>query len=446
MTLRARLTAAASAAILLLLLLSAVVLYWRVSDALHTGVDDTVSRQAAAIAADTTSSTASTVKPVQGVGAVVQIVDSDGRVISTSADIDGEPRLFNFAVTSSGSRPTLRTIRLEALDDATFRVAGLEGPAPAHNLVYVAVPLSGVNRSTAELAGALVVGVPILTAALAALTWLLAGRALRPVETLRQQAASISVSDMRQRVDVPTGRDELSRLASTLNDLLDRLDNSLSRQRQFVADAAHELRSPIAAIRAQAEVADHVNGADEPSPLAAETVRLSRLADDLLALAHIDADPRRRSVPLDLDDLVFTEVNLLRERCALVVDTKAVTAVRVDGNSRLLTRAIRNLLDNAAKYARQRIVVVLSRVEGMAELSISDDGPGIRESDRERVLERFTRLDEARARDSGGVGLGLSIVDEVVNTHRGTLRIFDNRPGAKIVMRLPLDGSQQIDS
>jgi signal transduction histidine kinase len=308
--------------------------------------------------------------------------------------------------------------------------------SPAYH-VYVGLPLSEVDQSTAELATSLAAGVPLLVVFFAGLTWVFAGRALKPVENLRRQAADISVSDLHRRLDVPGTGDELQRLGVTLNDLLGRLDRSLDRQRQFVADAAHELRSPVAAIQAQAEVADHVAGLASPSPMAVESARLAHLVDDLLALARLDAQPHHRQELLDLDEVVLGEAALVGQVAGPKIDTSGVSPAQVRGDHGQLARAVRNLMENAARYAASRIVVTLRAQEDEAVLVVCDDGPGIPEADRDRILERFTRLDDTRTRSTGGVGLGLAIVNEVVAAHGGQLAIEDGAPGARIVLRLP---------
>lgn len=442
-SLRARLTAAASLVILLLLGVAAGVLVWRVDAALRASTDAAVRREVEDVAGTAAGPSPPRVPSTPGTG-LVQITDARGRVVASSPVIDGEPLAFRVPITSgtsgtSGTHTTdPRTVPVAALDDAPYRVAAVSTGGTTTFHVYVALPLSEVNQSTTELAGALAVGVPLLAVAFAGLTWLFAGRALKPVETLRRQATDISLTDLHRRLDVPGSSDELQRLALTLNDLLERLDGSLSRQRQFVADAAHELRSPVAAIRTQAEVADHVAGLPAPSALAAESVRLTHLVDDLLALARIDAEPHYRRERVDLDDIVLTEASLLRERASVMVDTTKIAAAQVTGDAAQLSRAVRNVLDNAARYAVSRITISLQGNSSDAELVIRDEGPGIPETDRERVKERFTRLDDTRTRATGGVGLGLAIVDDVVTLHGGQLRIEDGAPGARIVIILPL--------
>lgn len=406
---RTRLTTAATLAIATLLSLTAILLLWRVHSALLEGLDEAVQQQAAAAAAvEGAGEGGFPVSPaLTGVG---QIIDSSGRVVAASSEIEGESRLYDFPVAPVGSPARIRTVRLSQLDDADYRVAGVRVPGARGDQLYVGLPLTEVSRSTTELATALAVGLPVLLVVLALLTWLYAGKAMQPVE-----------------------------------DLLGRLDDSLRRQRQFVADAAHELRSPIAAIRAQLEVAEaegnpaveKLGGFDRMSALLDESVRLSGLVDDLLALARMDAQPEVRREPVDLDDVVYAEAQLLRQRANVLVDTSGITPVQVNGDAALLSRVVRNLLDNAARYADNQITITLGNDGLDAKVTVADDGPGIPAEDRAVVLERFTRLDEARTRDTGGVGLGLAIVRDVVAAHHGRLEIEDNSPGARITFWLP---------
>jgi len=410
LSVRGRLTAAATAIIALLLTVAAVLLVWRVHEALVNGLDDAAQQEVLTVAA----AVEETGKPQLPDGAsltgIGQIVDSSGTVVAASSEIEGEGRLFDFPIDPAGSEPTIRAVKVGPVDNAEYRTAGVR---VAGFRVYVGLPAAEANRSTTELATALAVGMPILLALLAGLTWLYAGRALRPVDNL-----------------------------------IARLDDSLQRQRQFVADAAHELRSPVAAIRAQLEVAgteggavaEQFGGPDRMRALTQESVRLSVLVDDLLALARIDAQPELHREPMDLDDVLFAEARLLRQRTPVGVDTSRVTPVQIMGDPALLGRAVRNLLDNAARYAESAVTVALQTEGTYAKLTVADDGPGIPEDQRDAVLERFTRLDEARTRDTGGVGLGLAIVSDVVTGHHGRLEITDNGTGVLITICLPRDG------
>jgi signal transduction histidine kinase len=228
-----------------------------------------------------------------------------------------------------------------------------------------------------------------------------------------------------------------------MNRMLDRLERAHVRERRFVADASHELRSPIAAIRQHAEVAlAHPELADGlPSVAHAESLRMQSLVDDLLLLAQADEDRaelRRR--PVDVDDLVLAEAHRLREAGTTDVDTRGVSAARVHGDPAALRRVLRNLVDNAVRHARRRVGLSLGERDGWAVLHVDDDGPGVPVADRSRVFERFVRLDDARPNTDGGTGgLGLAIVAEVVAAHGGAVELGDAPSGgARVTVRLPL--------
>jgi signal transduction histidine kinase len=229
-----------------------------------------------------------------------------------------------------------------------------------------------------------------------------------------------------------------------MNGMLQRLQAAAERQRRFVADASHELRSPLASLRTQLEVSrDYpARGDGAFDDQLAEVERMERLVGDLLLLAK--ADERRlvvRSRPVDLRAVVLDEVERAGPRTRVRLDTAGVAAATVHGDPEELARVVRNLLDNAVRHARARVELSLAERDGHVELSVSDDGPGVPAAARERVFERFARLDEGRARDAGGTGLGLAIVREVVVAHGGSVTV-DGDPGARFLISLPRsDGS-----
>jgi signal transduction histidine kinase len=287
--------------------------------------------------------------------------------------------------------------------------------------------------------------VPALVALVALAVWYLAGRALRPVEAIRRQAESISGSTIHRRVPEPDTDDEVGRLARTMNAMLGRLDESSQRQRQFVSDASHELRSPLASIRTNVEVAlrnnDRADWGAVAARVLAEDARMEDTVSELLELARVDevvgGTPVDSLPEVDLDELVLDET--LRDH-RVPIDTTRVSAGRVHGRREQLSRMMRNLLDNADRHAKWRVAVALHNDSetGRVELTIDDDGPGISPEDRERVFDRFTRLDDGRARDVGGLGLGLSMVKAIVEQHDGTVMIEDAPlGGARITVTLP---------
>ncbi|TDD59273.1 HAMP domain-containing histidine kinase [Kribbella antibiotica] len=265
--------------------------------------------------------------------------------------------------------------------------------------------------------------------------------ALRPVERMRAQAAAISQRNLHERVPVPPTGDVVARLATTLNETLARLETAAEQQRGFVADAAHELRSPIASLRAILEVAnEHPERADWPQVSGTaieETKRLQKLADDLLLVAKLDAEPRTNTQSVDLAELV-------RRQLAARVDEgptlsfEAADSVLVTGDAGQLDRLVRNLVDNAIRHTRTMVAVSIEQLHGNVVLQVDDDGAGIPEPERERVFERFTRLDEARSRDAGGAGLGLAIAREIALRHHGTLTAAEAPSGgARFTLVLP---------
>ncbi|MFC3572251.1 sensor histidine kinase [Streptomyces yaanensis] len=442
-SLRLRLTAAAALIIAVALVGASCLLVVWLRMSLITGLDQTALQRAQVIAASVDNGTLARVLPVSGGDTAVQVVGAGGSVRCSSANLAGKPALFTFPPTPSGATPQAHSVRgLPLSGDGTWRALAISAGGRSDPVtVYVAVPTKAVSDNLAKLTLGLAIAVPPAVALLTGVVWLLTGRALRPVEALSAQTAEITACDLGRRLDVPPADDALGRLARTLNDLLARLDVSQQRQRQFVADAAHELRSPLSSLHTQLEVAvRHPGSADWPSrgpALIEESERLSGLVDDLVRMARLDALPRLRKRPVDLDEVVFQEVRHARRRTSLVIDQHAVCAARVYGDGDALARVVRNLLDNAIRYADDRIVVRLGVRDGIACLVVADDGPGIPVADRNRVFDRFTRLDGARARDTGGSGLGLAIVHDLVLAHHGHIHIEDNDPGARMVVRIP---------
>jgi len=266
------------------------------------------------------------------------------------------------------------------------------------------------------------------------------------------------------RLPVPAADDEVRRLALTLNAMIERIRASSRRQRAFVADAAHELRSPLASIRTAVEVArlhpDEADWAQTADGVLDDVGRMSRLVDDLLLLARLDegrrpAGPASASASASADasadaaddvadaadaaavaDEVVDRVGRQLADGVRPVRVGAATApVRVPADA--LDRVVVNLVENAVRYARARVEIDVHRDGGDVVLTITDDGPGVAAGDRERVFERFTRLDDARSRSAGGTGLGLAIVRELVHSCGGTVRLEDAGPGLRAVVTLP---------
>ena len=310
---------------------------------------------------------------------------------------------------------------------------------PMHFVVLYAAPLAAVDAAQDTVMFFLMIGVPILIVVAGAATYVFAGRALRPVEAIRARVASMSEKDLAERVPVPAARDEVGRLAETMNGMIARLEQAQKVQRRFVADASHELRSPLATIGAGLELLQD----SDPSTVGAlrgETRRLGRLVDDLLLLARADErglQPRHDEV--DLDEIVEAERGRPYED-GMRTEVRA-EHVRVVGDRSQLVRVLRNLVDNAHRHARSHVLVTLGRDGDRAVLDVADDGPGVPADDRIRIFERFVRLDDARARADGGSGLGLAIVAEVVAAHDGQVWV-DDAPGGGALFRVRLPAAE----
>lgn len=387
-------------------------------------------------------------QPVPVTGAhLVQVIDAQGRVRSASLDADRlVPILYDaeLARARAGERLFVPGDRL-GLSGPVRVVAAPAGPAQDPQTVVVARSMADVARSVGLLRTTLLVIYPILVGALAAVAWRVVGATLRPVEALRRGAEEITGRGAPGRLPVPAARDEVHRLAVTLNDMLDRLESNRLRQRAFVADAAHELRSPLANMRTQLEVAQRM-GSSAPWPAVAEDVltdtkRLARLVDDLLLLARGDdtpaASPSAAPVLVELGAMVAE----LGQRYPTVLVEPTDGPLWTEGDPDALHRVVANLLDNAVRHARSRVTLsARAAADGTAYIvTVTDDGPGIPTADRGRVFDRFTRLDDARARDAGGAGLGLAIVRELVRRVGGTVTLSDaqtDQPGLRVEVRL----------
>lgn len=340
-----------------------------------------------------------------------------------------EPEFSNGTATVDGDRADYRFAAVEATTSAGVTLT-----------VHAGAPLAAEQEAVGSVRGAMLAGLPALLLVVAAVTWLVTRRALRPVEGIRRELAAITASqDLGRRVPEPGSRDEIARLARTTNETLSALETSVDRQRRFVADASHELRSPIASLRTQLEVgAAHPELLDLPGAVA-DTVRLQALAADLLLLARLDAGERPGRAAVDLGALVREEVSQRTgDRIPVEVSVAEGGAVEVSGSRGQLARVTGNLLDNAERHA-ERSVAVTVRAEGEDVcLEVADDGTGVPPPERERIFERFVRLDDARTRDDGGAGLGLALARDIASRHGGTLTVGTSpRGGAAFTLRLP---------
>jgi signal transduction histidine kinase len=438
-TVRVRTTAVATAVVGLALLIGGITLVV----AMRETLTDVVRSAARVRATDTAAALEAGTDPSfvdeadEDDDLFIQIIDDEGEVVASSPLVTGEAAVADLEPGASAR------VSIPADDDDFLAVAAEADTDDGRFSVIAARTLDAVNESTEVVADLLTLGLPLLLVVVAATTWAVVGRSLAPVESIRREVDEISAAELHRRVPAPAGSDEIARLAATMNRMLGRLEEGQARQRRFIADASHELRSPVASIRQHAEVAishpELTSVGELSETVYAENRRVERLVDDLLLLARADEHTlqlRRR--PVDLDDLVFDEARRLRDATDLRIETTAVSAGRVSGDAASLRRVLRNLGDNAARHARGHVAFALGEHDGAVQLDVDDDGPGIAADDRQRVFERFVRLDDARARDSGGSGLGLAIVAEVVSAHGGAITISDSGlGGARVEVRFP---------
>lgn len=371
-----------------------------------------------------------------------QLLDESGRVVAASPNAAALP-----AVTpplTPGSADTSRTVRAPSRSEYEFRILArpVDSPRGAQTLV-VAKNLDDVAESVRLLVISLAIAIPLVVVILAAVVWWVVGRVLAPVEAIRAEVANMGGTELHRRVPVASSDDEIARLARTMNALLARVERATDRQRKFVADASHELRSPLTRIRSVLEVGlAHPRG-DDPATtyrgLLDDTAQLQQLVDDLLLLAQSESGAiGRPDRVVDLDDLVFEQVHLLRDRGLVRVDASQVSAARIRGDAKQLRRVIANLVSNAERHAATTVTVRLAEHDNRSELVVADDGPGIPIGQRELVFQRFTRLEEARSRDTGGAGLGLAIVHDIVTRHGGAISVSESESGgACLVVTFP---------
>ncbi|MEO6882063.1 MAG: ATP-binding protein [Mycobacteriaceae bacterium] len=439
---RVRLSLAAVGVLAVTLAVVAAGLLWVLKMSLDTSADSSAATRAAQIAAqlhtDAPAGQDSSLVATTGETSVVQILTRSGAVLLASVDAPAEAlaRPLPDGVTAQTGPVDLSG------ETGEFRVAaqGVAGPG-GELTVVVGVDVAAITETLTTVGVLLAVGLPLVVVVAGVLTYVLVGRSLLSVERMRSRVAAVSSSELGLRLVVPRPRDEISRLAQTLNAMLSRLQNGHDAQRRFVADASHELRSPLATVTAALELAQDRPGVIDRAlvrtHLLPEAQRMQRLVDDLLLLAKADEQGLPlRVADVDLDDLVEDQAGRLRAATTLTVTTE-MHAVRIRGDEAQLARVTRNLAENAARHAGTRVRLSCRSTAGGAELVVEDDGPGVPVEQRERVLERFVRLDSGRSRSVGGSGLGLAIVAEIVAAHGGTVTIADSDlGGARVVVTL----------
>ena len=370
----------------------------------------------------------------------IQVLDARNHVVTGDPASAARPPMYRLPIGRSSQRAVLpHPAFLAASGVAVYAVRTATPHGPETVVAAMSLdPAAAQARKVAEFTAALAVGA---LAVVAAACWLTAGWALRPVERLRRQAATIAASGELSGRLAGLGTDELARLGGTLNTMLDSLETSVHRQRRFVADAAHEMRTPVAGMTTTLEVARTHPETSQTlvDDLLAGHRRLGRLVNDLLILAAVDGRAPQRAEPVDLTGVV-TDCSRRPVPDGITLRLGQLDRVFVLGDETQLSRVVSNLVDNALRYAASMVELSVRQDGRQAVVSVSDDGPGIPAADRERIWERFARLDDDRSRASGGSGLGLAMVRELTMAHGGTVSVTSRQPGpgATFLVCLPV--------
>lgn len=387
--------------------------------------------------------TRSTLAEDRNSAAQVQIVDEANRVVGWS--IRG---------LRSSPMSTLRPAPGRTMREELSRVPALGGDdeilvsargAELHGkryVILVAAPLE-VQTDTLRTVGLLLLAAtPLLVALVAVAVWILVGRSLKTVERIRRQVAEIDGRRLHERVEVPPTGDEIAALASTMNQMLDKLEQSDNLHRAFFSDASHELRSPLSTLVTTAEVASLDESGrtwlDMQQTVLNESSRMQSLVEDLLTLAKVDSHQLQLDVQdVDLEDVLDAEIKRLRTVSSLQINAE-LQPTRVRGDERRLMQVFRNLMDNAARHAKSTIMVGMERRPGEVVVTVDNDGEIISPEDRNRVFERFARLDASRSSDGGGSGLGLAITREIMVAHGGTVLAAESDGWCRFQVILPV--------
>jgi signal transduction histidine kinase len=473
---RARATVGATLVVAVALVAAGLLVTTMLRDNLYGRAELSAEVNARSVAGQLASGTAPSAIELPDDDQLVQIVDANGAVAAASEDLEGAAAIGGFApepdpiATSEpetdddnddqdddadeddetpsgdgettaagggavGSEIAYETVTVPAEDDESYRFAALAATAPDGRVyaVYSGASLETQEEAVASVGTAMAWALVPLLLVVAVVTWLVVRRALRPVKAIQTKLIEITGGDLSQRVPVPASRDEIHSLARTTNMTLTALDMAVSQQRRFVADASHELRSPLAILRTQLEIArEHPELLDLDATLG-DVTRLQDLATDLLLLARLDAGERPPHVEVPFTELVREEVarRAATDRVPVRLDVEEdLTVWGVRGH---LARAVGNLLANAQRHAAEGVTVRLAAEDDeLLHLDVADDGNGVPKDQRRQIFDRFVRLDESRSRDEGGAGLGLAIVKDVAQEHGGTIWVYDAPEGGAL--------------
>ncbi len=378
-----------------------------------------------------------------GDSTLLQIVDTSNTVVYSSESISGEQSLLTASDLQIREGTFHRLVPF--VDNQNYVIAHVTSSSEAGELTVVAAQtLSQVSDTITVVLTAFALLAPIFICVVAWIIWLAVGKSLATVDRISTQVTNIESESLHERVTIPVAKDQIQKLTITVNHMLDRLESSMASQKRFVADASHELRSPLATMRLTLDLESlATNSADSHEEdlevLNQEVNRMTRLVSNLMLLAKSDAGPSELNISdVDLDDIVYRELSSMRHRTNITIKA-SIEPIKIQGDATRISQVVRNLMENAINHAHDQVHVTIKSAADGCLIEVSDDGPGIPLEKREAVFERFVRLDEHRSRDAGGSGLGLAIVAEIVKQHGGTVFISDSPTGGALFkVQLPL--------
>jgi signal transduction histidine kinase len=372
----------------------------------------------------------------------VQIIDEANRVVAwTNRRLRTDPISTLRPAAGQTAKEELPGVpALGGDDEVLVSARGVEVHGKPY-VVLVAAPLEVQTETLRTVGLLLLAAAPPLVALVAVAVWVLVGQSLKTVERIRRQVSEIDGRRLSERVEMPPTDDEIAALASTMNEMLDKLEHSNNSHRAFFSDASHELRSPLSTLVTTAEVASLDKSGktwlDMQQTVLSESSRMQSLVEDLLTLAKVDAHQLQLEIEdVDLEEVLDSEIKRLRTVSSLEI-TSALQPVRVRGDERRLAQVFRNLLDNAARHAKSAIRIGMERRSGKVVVSVDNDGEIISSEDRNRVFERFARLDASRSTDGGGSGLGLAISREIMGAHGGAVVATERDAWCRFQVILP---------
>lgn len=440
-SIRVKVTTAAAAIVILILVGAGIAVAALQRNALTASIDQTLRLRADDIVALIESNGIPDEFSQGATEGFVQLVDSEGTVLAATSNLAGAGPLF--AVTLPAGADSIETVSGLPVDDDAFRVLSRRLPG---GTLQVGTTYDVVEEAASSLMTALAIIIPIAVLILGGLVWWSVGTTLRPVDDMTSEVSTIGSSDLHRRVPQHGSGDEIARLAETMNRMLERIEQAVTRQQQFVADASHELRSPLTRIRTELDLA-LARSVDQPQEtfrsILEEIEQLQSLTDNLLFAARLDGGGDMLiGTPVDLDYLVTRESEGLRLGGRVATDLSGVNAVQVRGDRSGLARIVRNLVDNAGRHASGNVTVRLWQEGDRAYLSVADDGPGVPADRAGRIFERFGRVDDARSVDAGGTGLGLSIARDIAEQHGGQL-VLENPGQRGAIFRVTLPAAEE---